>query len=41
MDASARPSASDEVRANLAECQLTDKDMFDAVDWGRTQAPTT
>ena len=27
MDASASPSASDEVRAKLAECQLTDKDM--------------
>jgi hypothetical protein len=33
-------SASDEVRAKLAECQLTDKDIADAVDWARAQAPT-
>lgn len=39
-DTSAPPSASDGVRAKLAECQLTDKDMADAVDWARTQAPT-
>ncbi len=33
--------SSDEVRAKLAERQLTDEDMADAVTWARKQAPTT
>lgn len=40
MDASASPGASEEVRAKLAECQLTDEDMSAAIEWARTKAPT-
>lgn len=32
--------SSDEVRAKLAERQLTDEDLAAAVTWARTQAPT-
>jgi hypothetical protein len=31
--------ASDEVRANLAERQITQADVAAAVNWARTQAP--
>lgn len=33
--------SSNEIRAKLAERQLTDEDMAAAVTWARTQAPTT
>jgi len=40
-DAPSILSASDEVRANLAERQLSEQDAAAAVDWARAQAPTT
>ncbi len=39
-DAPSILSASDEVRANLAERQLSEQDTAAAVDWVRAQAPT-
>lgn len=39
-DASSILSASDDVRANLAELGITEADTTAAVDWARAQAPT-
>lgn len=40
-DAPSILSASDDVRANLAELGITETDTAAAVDWARTQAPTS
>ena len=40
-DAPSALGASEEVRAKLAERQLTQTDVVAAVDWARAQAPTT
>ena len=39
-DATSALGASDEVRAQLAERQITQTDVAAAVDWARAQTPT-
>jgi glutamine synthetase adenylyltransferase len=39
VDVAADLNASDEVRAKLAERQITQADVAAAVDWARTQTP--
>ena len=40
VDVAADLAASDEVRAKLAEHQITQADVVAAVDWARAQTPT-